>query len=134
MIKISKQVDYALQLIVELSNLEENSILSLKKFSLKSNISFLFLQKIARFLKQSGIILSAKGKTGGYKLAKPINKISIREVVEAVDGPYGATDCAKSGGGCCNKKTNCSVKKGMEKMNKQIMRYLESETVASMYE
>ena len=81
MIKISKQVDYAFQLISELSKLEKNALLSLKTFSIKSNISFLFLQKIARSLRGAKIIKSVKGKNGGYMLVKKADKISVKEVI-----------------------------------------------------
>lgn len=124
MIKISKQVDYAFQLIAELAKLEKSASLSLKKFSLQSNISFLFLQKIAKSLREAGIINSIKGKNGGYMLVKPIETLNVKEVIEAVEGTYNAVDCAGSSK-CCQKNKECSMKSGFKMITNQINEYFE---------
>lgn len=131
MIKISKQTDYAFQLISELSKLDKNAILSLKKFSVKSNISFLFLQKIAKYLREAGIIKSVKGQGGGYMLNKDIKKISIKEVIEAVDGPCNMVECTKEDS-CCGKKDCCAIKDGISKISNQMEKILEKTSVASI--
>lgn len=133
MFKISKQADYAFQLILELSALEKGELLSLKKFSNKSSISFLFLQKIAKSLREAGIIESVKGKNGGYKLFKPASSISLKEVVEAVEGPYNAIECNKIDSSC-DKIKNCTIRHGVGRVNKQMIQYLEAVTVSSMIE
>lgn len=122
MIKISKQADYAFQLIVELAKLEKNASLSLNKFSLQSSISFLFLQKIAKSLREANIIRSIKGKNGGYMLIKSPKKISIKEVLEAVEGQYNTVDCAGSVKGC-KRNEKCRLKPGFKRINKQINEY-----------
>ena len=124
MIKISKQVDYAFQLIAELAKLEKNASLSLKKFSLQSSISFLFLQKIAKLLREAGIIKSVKGKNGGYMLARPVETLNVKKIIEAVEGSYNAVDCAGSAK-CCEKNKKCSMKSGFQIISKQINNYFE---------
>jgi len=130
MFKISRQVDYALQFVLELSKLENGAFLSLRIFSKKSSISFLFLQKIAKLLREAGIVEATKGKNGGYCLYKPAGRISIVEVVEAVEGPCGATECSKLGG-CCGQAGKCGVKKGIAKINKKIIDFLKKTTIKS---
>lgn len=131
MIKISKQVDYAFQLIAELAKLEGSASLSLKKFSLKSSISFLFLQKIAKMLREAGIIQSVKGKNGGYMLVKTIEKLSAKEVIEAVEGRYSAIDCAGNAK-CCAKNRQCSMKTGFQIINTQINEYFANLKIADI--
>lgn len=131
MIKISKQADYAFQLIVELAKLEKNASLSLKKFSLQSNISFLFLQKIAKSLREANIIRSIKGKNGGYMLIKSPAKISIKEVIESVEGPYSTVDCAGSAKGC-KRNAKCRLKPGFKRINKQINEYFKNLKVSDI--
>lgn len=128
MIKISKQTDYALQFLIELSNLEKNELLGLRMFSTKSSISFLFLQKIARAMRKADLIIAEKGKNGGYKLKKPISKISLNDVIEAVEGPYGPTDCSKLNG-ICKRSSKCTIKKGMSKINADLIKYLKKITL-----
>jgi Rrf2 family protein len=49
-----------------------------------------FVAQIMRLLVSAGIVTSTRGVQGGYKLAKPANKITLLEIVEAIDGPIGA--------------------------------------------
>lgn len=130
MIQISRQVDYAVQLLIRLGTLQNNETLSLRSFSKESNISFLFLQKIARLLKQAGLIVAHKGIHGGYSLAVPIEKISIKSAIEAVEGPYGIVDCTK-GDHACTKSGNCQTKYLWQAINKDIVTHLENTSIAA---
>lgn len=95
MLQISKQVDYAVQLLVELKKLEKDEYLSLKKFSKDKKISFLFLQRIARILKKTEIIKSKRGVLGGYFLNKEVKNLSLKKLIIIVDGFFGVSDCTK---------------------------------------
>ena len=78
MIKLNRQVDYAMQFIFRLSKAKNDQHISLKKFSTESNISFLFLQKIAKALRQAGLVRAELGPQGGYSLQKPIESITLK--------------------------------------------------------
>jgi len=93
MIHLNKQIDYAVQLLIALSELDEKEYMSLRKFSQDSNISFLFLQRIARALKEAKMIGAERGIYGGYYLKKDIKKISLKTIIEAVEGKFGVTAC-----------------------------------------
>lgn len=123
MFYVNKEVDYALQLIFALYRLPENKVLSLKRFSNESNISFLFLQKIARKLKKAEIVNSLKGPKGGYIIAENVGKLTMKDVVEAVSGVYGVADCVKDGKGCY-KTGSCDAKIAMSRINKKIIRFM----------
>ena len=130
MIKISKQTDYALQFLIELSKLKKGELLGLRKFSNKSSISFLFLQKIAKSLKTAGLIEAMQGKSGGYYLNKSIKRISLKEVIEAVGGQYGVADCSKD---CnCDHTKTCNLKEGLDKVNKQVIKYIDSLKISDL--
>lgn len=131
MIKISRQVDYALQLIFALSQAKNGDTVSLKSFSTESNISFLFLQKIARSLRVSGVIVAVRGPLGGYRLAKPMQEISLKILVEAVDGGYGVSACTREKG-ACHKMGTCHLQSGMQKLQTALVNQLEMLTVADM--
>lgn len=120
MIKISKQVDYGIQFLKELSKSKPESPLSIADFSKKSSISFLFLQKIAKKLKEAGMVVSTKGAAGGYTLVRPLPSISMKELVEILDGPIGVVDCQKAGR-VCPKEKNCAVKPMFHGVNEQVL-------------
>ena len=115
MISINRQSDYAIQLVVALTKASKNKPLSLKKFSIENNISFLFLQRIARSLKNGGLINSSRGMYGGYFLLKDIKKITVKQVMEAVDGPFGVTACFR--GHTCPRAKTCSSKQVLNNLN-----------------
>lgn len=124
MFQISKQVDYAIQLIHRLALLKEGETLSLRTFSEESSISFLFLQKIARQLKENNILVSSKGSKGGYYLKRPASEISLREAIEAIEGPYGVVNCMKNKK-LCNKIGICKTRPVWKNLNEMVLRELE---------
>ena len=128
MFKINKQVDYALQFLIALDNHSKEEVLSLRKFCENHNISFLFLQKIVKLLKDAGMVASVQGVTGGYYLLGDLENLSIKDVIEAVEGPYGIVYCEREKK-CCEKANDCSVRHGFLKLNNQILEYIEGISV-----
>ncbi len=129
MLALTKQVDYAIQLIGGLKGLKENETVSLRTFAYESSISFPFLQRIARQLKQAGIIVSQKGKDGGYRLAREPRSITVQDLVDAIEGKTGIAACI-SNPGSCGFEDMCSSKDVIEVLNFEISELLRSVTAA----
>lgn len=129
MFQISRQVDYAIQFLHRLAELEGGETMSLKRFSEESTISFAFLQKIARILKQAGLIESKQGTSGGYSLSVPLESISIKRVIDVLEGQYTIVDCAK-GENMCSKSAACKTKGMWLKINRNITTELENTSIA----
>src|SRR5205823_8934133 len=66
---------------------DDNSLLTSHDIADARGIPELFLLKVLKRLVNVRILVSLKGPNGGYRLAKPANKITLLEVIEAVDGP-----------------------------------------------
>ena len=129
MIQISKQVDYASQLLQEIKKLKKDEYLSLKNFSEEKEISFLFLQRIARILKTANIIKSKRGTKGGYYLNSKIKKLSLKRLMEIIDGSFGISKCTriifdlntgKQKKCQCKREKNCNNRKIFLKLNREI--------------
>lgn len=84
MFSIRRETAYALEVLKFLSK-NDGKILSLNEISQKTKISFLFLQKIARKLRLKKMITSVKGVDGGYALLLSPTKISVLDVIEAME-------------------------------------------------
>src|SRR4051812_21112384 len=67
-----------------------------------------FLAKIFQKLAKAGVLVSAKGRGGGFALARPAHQISLMEVITAVEGP-GALDCCAAGLRECNDEAACPL-------------------------
>jgi len=135
MLQFTKEVDYGIQLISALAKLDKGQLLSLHKFTDDANISFLFLQRIAKKLRMAGLIMSVKGAQGGYKLNKDFKKINVKEIVEALEGECAVSNCLKTGCGCgcgCNRADTCCSKKIFKAINDKLMKFMEEMKVSEV--
>lgn len=91
---LSKKTKYAINALVYLAKNEEQWPISIQHISSENNIPYKFLESIMQQLKQSGIVQSKKGKTGGYALLKSTAEINLAEVMRLFDGPIALLPCA----------------------------------------
>ncbi len=71
-----------------------------------------FVLQVMRLMVTAGIVTSTRGVAGGYQLAKPAGKISLLEIVEAIDGPIGANGDVDISG--LSKDSTATVEKALE--------------------
>jgi Rrf2 family protein len=88
---ITLESDYAVRIVICLVN--EAGRLDAKIISERAGVTLRFSLKILRKLATGGIVRSYKGSKGGYELAKPPQKISLRDVIEAIEGKYSLSRC-----------------------------------------
>ncbi|MCA9896720.1 MAG: Rrf2 family transcriptional regulator [Ardenticatenaceae bacterium] len=93
MFQISRRVDYAVRIMIELGMQPEGVLLSARRLSAKTAVPKAFLHKITADLVRAGLILTQTGPSGGLALQKPANDVSLLDVVEAIDGPVCLNIC-----------------------------------------
>lgn len=130
---LTQKVDYALIILMNLAKNSKESV-SIRQIATSSQLSFLFLQKIASILQKNKIITAERGKYGGYKLTKDPNKLTIKEIIEAMEGPIAIIPCLKSFSEpeCCRKNKNCEIKSGLQKINQEIEGFLAKKTLSQI--
>lgn len=89
---ISMKCKYGLKAIMNIAR--KNDYVHILTVSEEEHIPHKFLQGILVELKNNGLLLSKKGKDGGYKLNKPTNEITFGEVIRILDGPIAPIRCA----------------------------------------
>ncbi len=129
MLKISKKGDYGLLLMTALAKLGRKEWGSLSSIAEENNLPEKFLEQIAGKLKMTGLIESREGVGGGYKLARKATKISVAEVLEALEGKVLPVMCMK---GWCGREKVCGHRKVAIKMAEAIERALKGVTVADL--
>lgn len=82
----SRSCQYALRAVVYLSKREEGSAVHVREISDALDIPHHFLGKILQILNRDGIVFSAKGTNGGFRLGRPASEIRLAEIVDSVDG------------------------------------------------
>jgi Rrf2 family transcriptional regulator, cysteine metabolism repressor len=85
--KLSRTVTYAIQATVELGAAGPGAIVPSRKLAEAGRIPDRFLLQILRNLVSHGILQSTRGVVGGYALARGLDRISLLDIVEAIEGP-----------------------------------------------
>lgn len=107
--KFTKATDYAFILLKHLDGLEKGKTTSVKIVAEVCQIPKRFLANIVHSLSKAGVLLTTKGMDGGIKLAKSGDKITIKDVVEVMEGSIRFVDCqihkdvCQSEGACTTK-------------------------------
>mgnify|MGYP002623630887 CR=1 FL=1 len=90
--QITRKTDYGLRAISELARQGEGAM-PINAISERHGIPVAFLEKIMQALRQAGLIEATHGRGGGYRLSRPAGRISIRDVVHALEGPLALVVC-----------------------------------------
>lgn len=120
-----RETDYAIHMLKFLHK-HNVGFVSLRELADETGISFLFLQKIARKLRIKRLIKAGAGVSGGYCLNKPANQISLKMVIDAIEGSTAILPCLceKPSPKCKGKDKKCFLRLKLTKMNKQITNIL----------
>ena len=86
MLKISTKGQYALLIMTELAESEQNKFIPLKLLSHRHNLSTKYLEQILIQLSKSGLVIGLRGNNGGYKLAKKADDYTVGEILRAMEG------------------------------------------------
>jgi Rrf2 family iron-sulfur cluster assembly transcriptional regulator len=116
---------FAVTAMVDLAMCGGKSPVTLAAISERQKISLSYLEQLFGKLRRNKIVESVRGPGGGYHLARPSNKISIAEIVIAVDEPLDATKCG--GKGNCNGVNHpCLTHELWMGLNESILDYLQA--------
>lgn len=85
--RVSAKSDYALRALIEIAAGDAGRAVSAEELGRAQDIPHNFLQAILADLRRSDIVLSQRGKAGGWRLARPAEAITVADVIRSVDGP-----------------------------------------------
>src|SRR5713101_94675 len=132
MLKLTKKADYGLIALKHLAvSGQQGGTASAKEIADAYGIPLPMLAKILQKLTKTGLLVSAAGSSGGYKLARQPQKISALEVIHAIDGPIILTTCFTAHGHC-DQSEKCTVREPLRKVHESIMQLLERITISEM--
>jgi len=103
MMKISTKGRYALRVMVDLAQSEDEKFISLKVISQRQEISLKYLEAIIGILNRAGFVQSLRGAKGGYKLRRSPKEYSVGEILRTTEGSLSLVDC-----GSCENESRCS--------------------------
>lgn len=127
----SRQCEYALQAVMYLALKPDRERTSIREMAKKIDIPYHFLAKILQDLTYKGVLVSQKGPTGGFALAKSAKEITLFDIIEAIDGAGFATNCVL-GFPECSGKNPCAVHEKWGEVREDIRAMLVNKSVAQM--
>ncbi len=131
--RITQEADYALRIAYLLA--KDGGVLGASALAESAGVTERFTLKILRKMAQSGIVASKKGAGGGYMLATSPDEISMRRVVEVIDGPLEISRCLDNTYECTrtgDQKHLCAFHLIFAKINKSIAERMEAVTLGSL--
>ena len=129
--RITLESDYALRIVTAIA--ESDGVVDAGTLSEKTLVTQRFTLKILHKLVLGGLILSYKGAKGGYELARPAGEITLREVIETVEGPYAFSRCLDPNHACkCESSTckrgSCRFQRVYDEISETVRQKLETVT------
>ncbi len=91
---LSQKAKYALRALLMLAESPPDSLILIADIAERENIPRKFLEAILVELRKNGILYAKRGKSGGYRLARPAEDISFGEVIRLIDGHLAPIPCA----------------------------------------
>lgn len=121
---VSTKGRYALTVMVDLARHGENDYVSLTDVAERENLSIKYLESIISILNKGGMLVSARGKNGGYKLAREPKEYNISEILLLTEGSLAPVNCIMQEGVQCDKAATCSTLPLWAGLDKVIDNYL----------
>jgi Rrf2 family protein len=131
MLRLSTKGRYGTRAMLELALSEGNKPVLLREIAESQSISLKYLEQIIPSLKSAGLLNSSRGATGGYSLAKLPEEITVKEIVEALEGPLRLVDCVGDPG-LCGEAGQCVTRDLWDEVSVNISKLLESRTLADL--
>jgi len=131
--RLSTKGRYALEALVLLGHKSQvTEKISLKMICDETHLTVRYLEQLFRDLKKSQIVISKKGKNGGYQLAKPADEISVREILNSVEGSLAPVKCIDNKP--CNRADKCITRSVWESIYEEINSVIDNITLKSLIE
>lgn len=131
--KLTQEGDYALRVVLYLYKYGQGQRVEAKVISQSENVPQRFLLKLLRKLAVAGIVKSYMGYGGGYEVQKPPEEISVRAVIEAIEGPISVNKCLEDESLCNLGRTKtCVIHKALEGVQKNLLSNLDEITFAKL--
>ena len=130
MLRVTRLTDYATVVLTVLAA-RPGDVLSAAELAASAGLELPTVAKVLRPLAQAGLVEGFRGASGGYRLARDPADISLVEVVEAMEGPLGMTECSLHDG-ACGIQDSCGVRANWRQINDVVADALRAVTLAEM--
>lgn len=129
--KLTTRSRYGTRFMYELALHHTEEFLFLKDIAQRQSISEKYLSKLVIPLKAAGLVLSARGAQGGYRLSREPKAINLRQIIEALEGSVSLVDCV----GCelvCDRIAYCPTRDAWKTLSEALIGSMEGITLEDL--
>lgn len=130
MLRMSKMADYGTVILTTMAH-EPERTRSTVEISAVTHLPVPSVSKILKIFMREGLVVSLRGAKGGYTLSRPPAEISTAQILNAIDGPIGMTECSVTPG-LCSREAGCPVRSNWQRVNHIMLQALEQITLEQM--
>ncbi len=134
--KLSSHDEYGLRCLLQVARQGVTGSATIPEISRREGISPAYVGKLMRILRQGGFVVSARGKTGGYTLALPPERIRVGDALTALGGRIYGDDFCRRHSGCaatCPHSTDCSIRSLWRSLQDAIDGVLRTMTIRDLF-
>ncbi|WP_114809787.1 SUF system Fe-S cluster assembly regulator [Paraburkholderia kururiensis] len=130
MLRMSKLADYATVMLTVMAR-DPDTIQSAASLAAACGIPAPTVSKVMKILARGGMAVSLRGVSGGYLLPRAADRITLADIITAVDGPFGMTECSAVPGQC-EQEAMCGARANWQRINRVIFEALRQVSLADM--
>jgi Rrf2 family iron-sulfur cluster assembly transcriptional regulator len=128
---LSKSAEYALRVVLQMARLGRADPVRASDLARELRVPANYLSKILYLLARAGILVSERGRRGGFRLAVPVDALPLAAVVEPFDGPLDRRDCLL-GRPECSDGSPCAAHERWKRVRDEVSRFFRETTVADL--
>lgn len=137
--KLSTRGEYALRALLVLGRdyQDDDTVVRIQEISAQQNIPKRFLEQILNDLKAAGAVESRRGVTGGYRLSRPPEEITLATVLRHIEGALAPVSCVSESfyEKCsCPDESRCAIRSVMKEARDAVVKVVERVTIAELCE
>ncbi|MBN2332658.1 MAG: Rrf2 family transcriptional regulator [Deltaproteobacteria bacterium] len=129
--KLTRAADYAIRGVVYMAMQPEGAVVVIPEIAREMTIPVGFLARIFQSLSRAGIVISHRGKKGGYSLTRNAASLTLKDVIEAVEGNISLNICL-DGFNECDRMTFCSIRTHLAAIQRVLVENLEKYDFATL--
>ena len=131
---ISTRGRYALRILVDLAENQNEGYITLKEAAERQEISEKYLESIVKDLVKGQVIEGVRGKGGGYRLSRAAEEINVLDVLQSADGTISPVACLEEGSAPCSRAAVCKTLPLWKGLDRVVSEYLSGYTIRDLAE
>ena len=131
MLRISKLTDYGIVLLARFAREAPGTTLTAREMSESTALPHPVVSKMLKTLAGTSLLQSHRGAKGGYSLAREPERVTVADILQALEGPLALMECS-AGPGHCEQESSCGVREPWQRINQTVHTALQGMTLAEL--